>query len=266
MTEGLLYTFRRCTYAMRARIALAAAEFEPEVREIVLARKPEHFLALSPKGTVPVMRTRAGRVLEESLDIVYMALETHDPRGWMATARQYGSVADELIANNDGPFKRHLDRYNTQRDTTMRTAIRPRACACLQPLRIVSRAMVCLQMPRVLGRDDLAVCASFANVEPISLRPDFWSGRGGAVASRSAGHCAKKVPEWQPDAEPVGFGATYGLTSTNLVTLLPGYRRQYTHAVSVMRVIKFECQCMQRSVPRENTGSAGPERSSSVLP
>ena len=219
MTEGLLYTFRRCPYAMRARIALAAAEFEPEVREIVLARKPESFLALSPKGTVPVMRTREGRVLEESMDIVYMALETHDPRGWMATARQYGSVADELIANNDGPFKRHLDRYKytTRYDDADRDSEYREACACLQPLedRVASHGHLLADAESVADVTIWPFVRQFANVEPDKFAARFpglerWRQQWQVDPLVTA--IMKKVPEWQPDAEPVGFGATYGLT------------------------------------------------------
>ena len=110
----VLYSFRRCPYAMRARLALNASGVAFEHREVVLKHKPAHMLALSPKGTVPVLwlRSAAGdQVLEQSLDIMLWALREHDPLGWLPKAEADMVDAMALIAHNDGPFKRHLDRY-----------------------------------------------------------------------------------------------------------------------------------------------------------
>ena len=105
MAETVLYSFRRCPYAMRARMALHVSGAHYEHREVVLRDKPAAMLAASPKGTVPVLVTEDGGVLEESLDIMRWALAQSDPEGWLA--RQDG----DLLAANDGPFKHHLDRY-----------------------------------------------------------------------------------------------------------------------------------------------------------
>ena len=75
----LLYSFRRCPYAMRARMALAAAEIELRLREIVLRDKPAHMLELSPKGTVPVLQLESGEVLDESRTVMDWALTQADP-------------------------------------------------------------------------------------------------------------------------------------------------------------------------------------------
>ena len=110
----VLYSFRRCPYAMRARLALHASGVAFEHREVVLKHKPAHMLALSPKGTVPVLwlRSAAGdQVLEQSLDIMLWALREHDPLGWLPKAEADMVDSMALIAHNDGPFKRHLDRY-----------------------------------------------------------------------------------------------------------------------------------------------------------
>lgn len=104
----VLYSFRRCPYAMRARLALAVSGVTCELREVVLRNKPEAMLAASPKGTVPVLVLSDGRVLEESLDIMIWALGLHDPEGWLAPDR---AQMQKLIDLNDGPFKYHLDRY-----------------------------------------------------------------------------------------------------------------------------------------------------------
>ena len=110
----VLYSFRRCPYAMRARLALHASGVVYEHREVVLKNKPAHMLALSPKGTVPVLwlRGAAGdRVLEQSLDIMLWALRQHDPLTWWPATAADMTDALALIAHNDGPFKQQLDRY-----------------------------------------------------------------------------------------------------------------------------------------------------------
>lgn len=105
MAETILYSFRRCPYAMRARMALSISGAQYEHREVVLRDKPPEMLEVSPKGTVPVLVTPDARVLEESLDIMRWALAQSDPEGWLE--RQ----DEDLLAANDGPFKHHLDRY-----------------------------------------------------------------------------------------------------------------------------------------------------------
>lgn len=103
----ILYSFRRCPYAIRARIAIAYADIPVEIREVELKNKPEHLLAISPKGTVPVLQLTNGAVIEESLDIMRWALAQHDPEHWLF----FSNEADRLIKWNDGDFKYHLDRY-----------------------------------------------------------------------------------------------------------------------------------------------------------
>jgi glutathione S-transferase len=110
----VLYSFRRCPYAMRARLALHASSLAYEHREVVLKNKPATLLALSPKGTVPVLwlpGIAGGQVLEQSLDIMLWALSQNDPMGWLAESEAAMAEALALIAHNDGPFKHHLDRY-----------------------------------------------------------------------------------------------------------------------------------------------------------
>jgi glutathione S-transferase len=107
----ILYTFRRCPYAIRARLALQVTARSCELREVVLRDKPASMLEASPKGTVPVLVQSDGSVLEESLDIMLWTLRLEDPQGWLAPAR--GSLEEmiELITRNDEEFKFHLDRY-----------------------------------------------------------------------------------------------------------------------------------------------------------
>ncbi|MEO8249677.1 MAG: glutathione S-transferase [Burkholderiales bacterium] len=105
----LLYSYRRCPYAMRARMALLQAGRCFEAFEIVLRDKPAALLALSPKGTVPVLRLPDGRVLDESWDIMAWAFEPDDREGWWRRANSDENLG--LLRISDGEFKRQLDRY-----------------------------------------------------------------------------------------------------------------------------------------------------------
>ncbi|WP_022694463.1 glutathione S-transferase [Ponticaulis koreensis] len=111
MPVPVLYSFRRCPYAMRARLAIQSSGTQVELREIHLKHKPEHMLEASPKGTVPVLIFPDGSVIDESLDVARWALAEADPQGWLAPFEADREASDFLIARNDGPFKHHLDRY-----------------------------------------------------------------------------------------------------------------------------------------------------------
>lgn len=107
----ILYSFRRCPWAMRARLALHYAGCAVQVHEVAMKHKPAELLALSPKGTVPVLDT-GSVVLEESLDIMRWALAQHDPQDWRLlddpAAAQQGEA---LIARNDSTFKAQVNLY-----------------------------------------------------------------------------------------------------------------------------------------------------------
>ena len=105
----ILYSFRRCPYAMRARLAIAKSGITVEMREIVLRNKPQQLLDISPKGTVPVLLLSKREVIDESLDIMTWALAVNDTDNWLNTS----SAEDikHLIQWNDGEFKYYLDRY-----------------------------------------------------------------------------------------------------------------------------------------------------------
>ncbi len=108
MTLPILYSFRRCPYAIRARLAVLASGLVCEIREVSLANKPHEMLTASPKATIPVMVLTNGDVLEQSLDIIGYALAQNDPEGWLK------GLDDDLMAlvkTNDDIFKDHLDRY-----------------------------------------------------------------------------------------------------------------------------------------------------------
>lgn len=124
-----LYSFRRCPYAMRARLGLLFSGLSVELREIVLKDKPDQMLAISPKGTVPVLQLIDGSVIEESLEIALWALSHQDPYGLLDI--QDFNQAKVLIEQNDNDFKYWLNRYKyadrylemTQEDYRQRSGV-----------------------------------------------------------------------------------------------------------------------------------------------
>ena len=104
-----LYSFRRCPYAMRARLGILFAELQVELREITLKNKPPQMLAISPKGTVPVLQLLDGTVIEESREIMIWALAQRDSQGLLNAETLL--EANALIDKNDNEFKYWLDRY-----------------------------------------------------------------------------------------------------------------------------------------------------------
>ena len=100
MALPILYSFRRCPYAMRARMPIVRTNFEVELREVILRDRPEHMMEISPKGTVPVLLLEDGTVIEESLEIMQHVLD------WTLSEEE-----QHWISRNDDEFKFHLDRY-----------------------------------------------------------------------------------------------------------------------------------------------------------
>lgn len=127
----ILWSFRRCPYAMRARLAIILAGHQVELREIVLRDKPQAFLDTSPSGTVPALRL-PDQVLDESLDIMIWALGQSDPHGLLDMPQE----GWDLIAANDGPFKAALDhtKYTTRYPELDHAAEREKAVAHLREL------------------------------------------------------------------------------------------------------------------------------------
>ena len=107
----ILWSFRRCPFAMRARLAIAASGQIVQLREILLRDKPAAFLTTSAKGTVPVLDLRDGMVIEESRDIMMWALNVNDPDGWLDILKKQPDLVKTFLDDVDGPFKFDLDRY-----------------------------------------------------------------------------------------------------------------------------------------------------------
>ena len=135
----ILYSFRRCPFAMRARLALLTSGIQSELREVVLRNKPTEFLATSPKGTVPVLVTTQGEVIEQSWDIMLWALRQHDPAHWLPSDANVFERGMQLLHRCDGEFKQQLDRYKYPKqhglaNITLGTAVRDTAMFFLAEL------------------------------------------------------------------------------------------------------------------------------------
>ena len=104
----VLYSFRRCPYAMRARMGLAYSGLSHEHREISLKDRPQRLYDISPKGTVPVLQLENGQVIDESIDIMKWALTKNDSQDWY---KYQIEDQDRLIEMNDKEFKKRLDKY-----------------------------------------------------------------------------------------------------------------------------------------------------------
>ncbi len=107
----ILYSFRRCPYAMRARMALHYSEINCELREVSLKNKPDALINISPKATVPVMHLPDGTIIDESLDIIHYAISQNDPEGISNVSKNLQEQIGELIAINDSEFASLLRKY-----------------------------------------------------------------------------------------------------------------------------------------------------------
>jgi glutathione S-transferase len=180
MNSAILYTFRRCPYAMRARISLHLSQLNPLVREIELKHKPAEMLAISAKGTVPVLVTTDNQVISESIDIMRFALTEHPaPETNYLTPAEYQSLqywldkpaTESLINTNDNEFKPWLDKYKYADRYPEYSQLWYRQ----QAENFIQRLETCLNQHRFLCTDtvtlaDLAIfpfIRQFANVEPI---------------------------------------------------------------------------------------------------
>lgn len=219
-TDGMallpvLYSFRRCPYAMRARLALLAAGQACELREVVLRDKPQALREASPKATVPVLVQADGLVIDQSLDIMLWALHRNDPLGWLRpdTGDLAGMLA--LVAENDCEFKPLLDRYKypQRHGTTDGSAARDAALPHLARLQARLAAT-----PFLFGAHatlaDMALAPfvrQFAGVAPDWFAAQPWPQLQGWLrdwqASALFGRCMAQHPRWQPGAAPVLLGS-----------------------------------------------------------
>ena len=201
----VLYSFRRCPYAMRARLALRVAGVEVRLREVVLRRKPAELITLSPKATVPVLQLADGTVLDQSLDIMRWALSQNDPAGWLRAAEN--AQTEALVDTNDGPFKQLLDRYKYASRFTEKTAGAWRDEAvdtCLAPLeaRLAGSAFLLRDTPSLADMATLPFVRQFAAVDAgwfgAAPLPHLRAWLHGLVATPLFGSVMQAVAPWQP--------------------------------------------------------------------
>ena len=135
INRGLvLYSFRRCPFAIRARLAIYYSTIKCQIREISLKNKPPEFILASPKATVPVLLKEDFSVIEESLDIVKWILGQSDPGQLLIPLQNKNEDVDYLISLFDNKFKFHLDRYkySSRYDVTQRQKHRDSASEILK--------------------------------------------------------------------------------------------------------------------------------------
>jgi glutathione S-transferase len=204
----VLYSFRRCPYAMRARMALWTAGICVELREVKLAAKPPALIAASPKATVPVLVCPDGTVIDQSLDVMRWALAQSDPESWLA------GDDPALIAANDGVFKHHLDRakYPGRYTEDGVTDHRAEALALLAPLetRLVDAPFLTGQTRALTDIALLPFIRQFAAIDPawFAAQPlphlQGWLER--LLASELFAGIMPKFAPWQEGDAPVYLG------------------------------------------------------------
>ncbi|WP_114287044.1 glutathione S-transferase [Candidatus Halocynthiibacter alkanivorans] len=228
MTDHILYSFRRCPYAMRARLALQSGGITVALREVVLRDKPAEMLRASPKGTVPVLITgdqmvsagapvpgaggpvvsaggpvanAAAQVVEESLDVMFWALGRNDPEGWL----DMPATGHALIAECDGPFKTSLDRYKYASRHPETDANEERANASLFLHRLDQMLVGKNWLFGEISLADMAMLTfvrQFANVDRAWFDaepwPDLQRWLETFLASDRFLAIMQKYPQWQP--------------------------------------------------------------------
>jgi len=203
--KPVLYSFRRCPYAMRARLAVASAGLEVELREVVLRDKPAAFLDASPSATVPCLVTADG-VIDESLDVMIWALEQNDPDGWL----EMPAGGSEWIARADGPFKDALDRtkYANRYPGVDPTIQRDIAAVFLTDLDAAIDEWI-FARPTLADFAILPFVRQFAFIDKhwfdAQPWPDLQAWLNRFLISDRFAHIMEKYPQWHPGDAPVGF-------------------------------------------------------------
>ena len=211
MSMPILYSFRRCPYAMRARLAIASANLTVELREILLRDKAPAFLKVSPSATVPCLQD-GDTVLDESLDIMFWALKRHDPQGWLDMPAE----GHDLITRADGPFKQALDRtkYDTRYPDCDPEEERAKAHAFLHDLnnRLERTAYLFKPNPSVADMAILPFVRQFAFIDKARFDGEDWPHLSRWLETFLACDLFRsimsKYPVWQADDTPVIFPAT----------------------------------------------------------
>lgn len=209
--DPILYSFRRCPYAMRARLALAVSRATLELREIKLSAKPDAMLVASPKGTVPVLVLPDGAVIDESLDIMRWALAEADPEQWL------DRTDPDLIAQCDGPFKHALDRTKyPDRHGADPLEHREQGLKFLRQLdkRLSSAGQLCGAIRGLADAEIIPFVRQFAAVDPewfaAQPLPHVRPWLEGHLASSLFAAIMQRYAPWSPGDAPVVFPGLTG--------------------------------------------------------
>lgn len=210
----ILWTFRRCPYAIRARLAVASAGIEVELREIQLKNKPKPFLETSASATVPAFRI-GDQVIDESLDIMVWALRRNDPERLLDMPQPGWG----LIAANDGPFKRALDhtKYAVRYPDLNADDERTKAAAYLIELdgRLRNHAWLFGERPTLSDLAILPFVRQFANTDRDWFDRQPWPSLiawlDRFLASNAFASVMMKYEPWSEGSAPVWFGARNGV-------------------------------------------------------
>ena len=214
-TERLpvFWSFRRCPYAMRARLAVCSAGIQVELREILLRDKPDAFLRASPKGTVPVVELVDGTVLEESRDVMQWALGQNDPAGWLDVQHHAPDRTASFLDALDGPFKTHLDRYKYASRFDVRAALEHRTAgaAILAEFdaSLASQPSLSGEKHGLLDFATLPFVRQFRIADPVWFDAQPWPHLHhwlqDFLESRQFASVMKKYAIWQHGADAVSF-------------------------------------------------------------
>ncbi len=207
----VLYTFRRCPYAMRARLALWYSGITLELREVDLKNVPASLAQASDKATVPVLVLSDGQVLDESQDILLWALRQNDPDGWLGEDACYLGPADQLIEMNDYSFKEDLDHYKYA-DRHPEHPVEEYRARCEEFLQELEDLLV--EHPYLLGeRLSLADIALFPFIRQFAYVDRDWFDRSpyprlrhwldGLLRSALFEAVMVRYPVWKPGDDPV---------------------------------------------------------------
>lgn len=172
MAQPILYSFRRCPYAMRARLAIQSAQIQVELREILLRDKAPEFLDCSPSKTVPCLKIDT-KIIDESLHVMAWALAQNDPENWLEMPPE----GYELIAHFDGPFKQSLDRtkYATRYPDANPKTEREKASVFIQKLdEQLTQPFLFKNTPSVADMAILPFIRQFANIDKTWFFAQPW--------------------------------------------------------------------------------------------
>jgi glutathione S-transferase len=215
---AIFYSFRRCPYAMRARLAVCYSQVEVELREVVLKDKPMSLLAYSPKGTVPVLITHDKKVIDESRDIMQWALAQNDSKDWLRQNQpNLQTQISSLIDENDNEFKAILDKYKyaDRHPEFTETQYREQGSHFLTQLELL------LRLHNNLVSDDVSLAdiaifpfiRQFASVDKVwfeqSPYPKLRAWLNQHTSSRLFTDIMYKYPQWSAGDKAVYFASTH---------------------------------------------------------